>query len=162
MFLFKPIMFILGYVVMILSFKSAMQNYLKYILLLVYIVVATGLFYFFVIMLFRKKDSNEVCYIDYNLSKSARSKNRNSALVGIITTTILLMGVIAFFTVCLVKHKTDQFTIIGYFITTCLLIGCEMFYIQEIVKKIKAEKRAGEAIADKNENKENDNETTDR
>lgn len=68
MFLAKPMIFVLGYVVMILSFKSAMENYLKYLLLCLYLVVATGLFYLLVIMLFRKKDSSEVCYIDYTLS----------------------------------------------------------------------------------------------
>ena len=141
MFLSKPIIFVLGYVVMILSFKSAMENYLKYLFLCLYLVVATGLFYFWVTMLFRKKDSIEVCYIDYTLSKVTKTKNRESAIFGIITTTILLMGVVALFAVYLIKQKSDyftvydHFTILGFIIISCMLIGCEFFYLQEFIKK---------------------------
>ncbi len=165
MFLSKPIIFMLGYVVMILSFKSTMENYLKYLLLCLYIIVATGLFYFGVIMLFRKKEKNEVCYIDYALRKLKRSKNQNSALVGIITTTILLIGVVALFTVYLIKQRSTHFsiydncTIIGFIIVSSLLIGCELYYIQEFIKKIKAE---NSALNKKENTEENDDEKKDR
>ncbi len=147
----KPIIFVLSYVVIILAFKSPMENYLKYLLLCLYLVVATGLFYLLVIMLFRKKDGSEVCYIDFMLSKSVRRKNRNSALIGIITTTILLTGVVALFIVYIVKQPSDNFftvnahfTILGYIIISVILIACEVVYIQELIKKRKAERRSDE------------------
>lgn len=157
LFLSKPIIFVLAYVVIILSFKSAMEDYLKYLLLCIYLAVATGLFYLSAILLFIRLDGGEVCYIDYALIKLTRTKNRRSSLIGIITTTVLLMGVVALFTVYLIKQKSDCFTvydhfnILGFIIISCILIGCEIFYVHELIKK---------KIKDKN--KENENETNDR
>lgn len=75
------------------------------------------------------------------------------------------MGVVALFTVYLIKQSSDHFTILGFIIISCILVGCDIFYIQEMIKKkIKAEKRADEAIAatEKTEKEESDDETNDR